>query len=142
MNWHDQFRANGYAQFSGITPAALVTAAREAIDRDLRANYDPAREVEYSNRSYCPDLVGTRPILDLLESSPIRDVVDEAVGLDKVAWDGGQIAIRRALNSDREIPPDPHIDGFATGLNALEFGRVYNHAVTVGVFLTPVMRTF
>ena len=142
MNWHEQVRISGYAQFPGITPAALIAAARESIDRDLSDNYEPVREVEYSNRSYCPGLVGTPPILDLLERSPILEVVDEAVGLDKVAWDGGQIAIRRAHNCDREVPPDPHIDGFASGLNGLEFGRVYNHAVTVGVFLTPIVRAF
>ena len=142
MDWQDQVLANGYAQFPGITPAALIAAAREAIDRDLRDNYDPAREEEYSNRSYCPDLLGTPPIMDLLEGSPIREVVDDVVGLDKVAWDGGQIAIRRAHNCDREVPPDPHIDGFTSGLNGLEEGRVYNHAVTVGVFLTPLPRAF
>src|SRR5438128_8808397 len=131
MDWQNQVRVSGYAQFPGTTPAALVAAAREAIDHDSRNNYDPAREVEYSNRSYCPDLVGTTPILDLLERSPILQVVDQALRLDKVAWDGGQIAIRRAHNFDRKVSPDPHIDGFASGLNALEEGRIYNHAVTV-----------
>jgi hypothetical protein len=70
MDWQDQVRISGYAQFRRITPAALIAAAREAIDRDLRENYDPAREVEFSNQSYCPDLKGTPPILDLLERSP------------------------------------------------------------------------
>src|SRR6267142_4130340 len=117
MDWQDQVRISGYVQFPEITPPALIAAAREAIDRDLRDNYDPARELEYSNQSYCPDLKGTPPIKDLLEKSPILNVVDEAVGLDKVAWDGGQIAIRRAHNCDREVSPDPHVDGFASGRN-------------------------
>ena len=142
MSWQDQVRVSGYVQFPGLTPSALVASAREVIDRDLRDNYDPAREQEYSNQSYCPDLKGTQPIMDLLEKSPILNVVEEAVGLDNVACDGGQIAIRRAHNCDREVPPDPHIDGFASGLNDLEEGRVYNHAVTVGVFLTPIARAF
>jgi Phytanoyl-CoA dioxygenase (PhyH) len=142
MDWQDQVRISGYAQFPDITPPELIAAARDAIDRDLRDNYEPVREVEYSNQSYCPDLKGTPPIKNLLEKSPVLNVVDEAVGLDKVAWDGGQIAIRRAHNCDREVPPEPHIDGFASDRNGLEFGRVYNHAVTVGVFLTPLPRAF
>jgi hypothetical protein len=86
MNWQNQVRVSGYAQYPGITPVAV---AREAIDRDLNENYQSEREVEYSNRSYCPDLIGCPPIVDLLERSPILDIVDEALGLDNVAWDGG-----------------------------------------------------
>jgi Phytanoyl-CoA dioxygenase (PhyH) len=142
MNWQDQFRVSGYAHFQGLIPASLVTTALEAIERDCRENYDPERQVEYDNQSYCPGLLGTTPIMDLLVRSPISAVVQEALGLANVAWGKGQIAIRRAHNCDREVPPEPHIDGFASGLNALEEGRVYNHTATVGVFLTPTARAF
>ena len=142
MNWQDQFQVNGYAHFPHITPAPLVAAACEAIERDLRDNYDPARQTEYDNQSFCPDLKGTPPIMHLLERSPILDIVDQALGLENVVWDNGQIAIRRAHNVPEEVAPEPHIDGFASGLNRLEEGRIYNHTATVGVFLTPVARTF
>jgi len=142
MNWHQKFRANGYVHFPALTPVSLVDAALAAIERDLRDNYDAQRQVEYDNQSYCPDLKGTPAIMDLLEKSPILAVVDEALGLDNVAWDKGQIAIRRAHNVPKEVSPEPHIDGFASGLNALEEGRVYNHTATVGVFLTPVSRAY
>ena len=33
MDWQDQVRISGYAQFPDITPPALIAAAREAIDR-------------------------------------------------------------------------------------------------------------
>lgn len=142
MNWQDQLQVSGYAQFERFTPPELVEAALEAIERDLRDHYQPERQVEYDNQSYCPDLLGTPPIMDLLERSPISAIVDAALGLTNVAWDKGQIAIRRAHNCDRETPPEPHIDGFASGLNNLEEGRVYNHTATVGVFLTPIPRPF
>ncbi|MGI9165660.1 MAG: hypothetical protein ACR2G5_04630, partial [Pyrinomonadaceae bacterium] len=53
MTWYHQFRASGYAHFPGLTPASLVGAALEAIERDLRDNYDAQRAVEYDNQSYC-----------------------------------------------------------------------------------------
>jgi hypothetical protein len=58
--------------------------------------------------------------MDLLLRSPIIEIVDEALGLDNIEWGKGQIAIRRSRNFPREIPPEPHLDGFASGLNGLE----------------------
>jgi len=54
VNWHTQLRTQGYAHFPGLTQASLALAAREAIDMDLRDNYDSERQLEYDNRSYCP----------------------------------------------------------------------------------------
>lgn len=142
LNWHNHLRTYGYAHFPALIPASLTTAAREAIDRDLRDNYDSERRPEYDNRSYCPGLLGAPPIMDLLVRSPILKIIDEALGLSNVEWDKGQIAIRRARNFPSEVPPDPHIDGFASGLNGLEEGRIYSHTALVGVFLTPTLRAF
>ena len=49
VNWHTQLRTHGYAHFPGLTPASLALAAREAIDRDLRDNYDSVRQLEYDS---------------------------------------------------------------------------------------------
>jgi hypothetical protein len=142
LNWHNHLRTYGYAHFPGLIPESLTTAALEAIDRDMHDNYDSERQVEYDNQSYCPSLRGAPPIMDLLLRSPVLKIVDEALGLSNVGWDKGQIAIRRARNVPREIPPEPHIDGFASGLNGLEEGRIYSHTALVGVFLTPTSRPF
>ncbi len=142
MDWKEHLRTFGYAQFPGLVPDALVTAAKSAIDQGLRQNYDPARQVEYDNISFCPELRGTPPIMGLLEASPALNILDEALGIDKVEWDRGQIAIRRAHNFPHEAPPEPHIDGFASGKNALEAGKVYSLTALIGVFLTPVLRPF
>jgi len=140
--WSSSVRERGYAHFSRLVPAALIDAARTAIEENLRLRHDAKRELQYSSRSYCPDLLGTRPIMNLLERSPVRDVVDAVLGLDAVAWDRGQIALRRAHNVDREQPPEPHLDGFADGRNGLPRGRICNHTATIGVFLTTTPRTF
>lgn len=142
MNWQEHLRTRGYAHFAGITPAPLVTAALKAIELDLSSNYDPDRQVEYDNRSYCPDLRTTSPIMSLLNESPVLKILDEVFGLEKIDWDNGQIAIRRAHNTPKPTPPVPHIDGFSSGLNGLDEGKIYNHTATVGVFLTPTTNKF
>ncbi len=55
MNWHTQLRTYGYAHFPGLTPASLALAAREAIDMDLRDNYD-------SDRATFPERFRQNPI--------------------------------------------------------------------------------
>jgi len=142
MNWQEQLRTDGYAHFAGLTPERLVKSALNAIDHDLNSNYDSGRQVEYDNQSYCPDLRNTPPIMNLLTESPVLNVLDELFGLEKIDWGNGQIAIRRAHNVPKAVQPEPHIDGFSSGLNGLEEGRIYNHTVTVGVFLTPTTKEF
>src|SRR4051812_34906085 len=80
--------------------------------------------------------------MDLLIDSPIYDILDGALGTDNIVWDGGQIAIRKAHSQASAVPPDPHLDGFSSGANGLEPGRIYNHTALVGVFLTPVVGEF
>lgn len=142
MDWREHLRADGYALFKGAAPPHLVTTALDAIGRDLSDNFDPARQTEYDNQSYCPDLRGTPPVMGLIESRPVSAILDEALGLDGVEWDAGQIAIRRAHNHPEPAPPWPHIDGFASGTNGLDEGRIYTLTALVGVFLTPVRSDF
>lgn len=142
MNWREHLRAHGYAHFKGLTPPSLVTAALKAIESDLKTNYDPERQTEYDHQSYCPDLRATPPIMELLEASPALNLLAEAFGLENVAWDKGQIAIRRAHNHPEPAPPQPHLDGFTSGVNGLEAGRIYSLTALLGVFLTPVANEF
>ncbi|MEP6636442.1 MAG: phytanoyl-CoA dioxygenase family protein [Acidobacteriota bacterium] len=141
-NWRESLRTQGYAVFHKLTPESLVTAAREAIESDLRNHYDPERQVEYDNQSYCPDLRGTPVITALLRQSPISDIVDKALGWEHIDHDGGQIAIRRAHNWHQAVPPEPHIDGIPTGLNGLTGDTISNFTALVGVFLTKTPSTF
>ena len=84
MNWQEQIRTQGYARFGGLTPEPLVTEALQAIQLDLERNYAPQRQVEYDNQSYCPDLRGTPPIMNLLTESPTLELLDQAIGVDKL----------------------------------------------------------
>jgi len=142
MKWQEQLRTQGFAQFPRLTPEPLTKAARDAIELDLSSNYDPNRQTEYDNQSYCPELKGTSPIMNLLLQSPVHNILDELFEITNIDWDKGQIAIRRAHNYPEPVPPTPHLDGFATGVNGLSEGKIYNHTVLVGVFLTPVRGEF
>ncbi len=142
MTWRGQLKNLGYAHFARLIPQPLVTQALEAIELDLANNYHLERQAEYDNQSYCPNLKGTEPITGLLIKSPVLSILDALFGIANIDWDQGQIAIRHAHNCPEPVPPEPHIDGFSSGLNALEEGRVYNHTITVGVFLTRVARPF
>lgn len=142
MTWQQQLRTQGFAHFPRLTPEPVIKAALDAIKIDLSSNYDAERQIEYDNQSYCPDLKGTPPIMDLISQSPVHNLLDEIFGIDNIDWDKGQIAIRRAHNYPEPVPPAPHIDGFATGVNGLTEGKIYNHTVLVGFFLTPVHKEF
>jgi hypothetical protein len=120
----------------------LISPALAAISHDLQTDYQPERQAEYDARSYCPGLRGSPVITDLLTDSPIHDILDQALGIENIVWDGGQIAIRKAHNQAAAVPPDPHLDGFSSGANGLQPGRIYNHTALIGVFLTPVVGEF
>jgi hypothetical protein len=142
QTWWENLRTQGYALFPKLVPDPLVSEALKAIDRDLRDHYDPQRQVEYDNQSYCPDLRGAPIITALLRQSPMWEIVNEALGWENIDHDGGQIAIRRAHNCHEAVLPEPHIDGIPTGLNGLTGDTISNFTALVGVFLTTTPRTF
>jgi ectoine hydroxylase-related dioxygenase (phytanoyl-CoA dioxygenase family) len=137
-----QLQIAGYIHLPKRLPDHLVSTALRAIERDLQSNFDAARQAEYDNRSYCPDLCAKPPIMDLLLRSPVIALLDQLLGVKHIVWGDGQIAIRKARNHPIAIPPDPHIDGFSTGLNGVPPDRVYSHTVLAGVFLTPITTEF
>ena len=142
MIWQEHLRTQGYAQFPALIPEPVVASARRAIELDLITNYEPERQLEYDNQSFCPALRAAPPIMNLILQPSVQKILDDTFGLDQIGWSNGQIAIRRAHNYHTAVPPTAHIDGFSSGLNGLEEGKIYNHTVLLGVFLTPVNREF
>jgi len=142
MFQREEFVTNGYVVLPRLIAPSLIDGAREAIDRDIAEHYDPARQGEYDDRSYCPDIVGSRSIMDLVFKSPVHSLLDDMLGIENVRVGDGQIAIRRAHNSSHPTAPTPHLDGFSSGLNGVPAGTIYNHTVLVGVFLTPIRTEF
>lgn len=141
-NWRESLRANGYAVFPKLVPNSLTDAANEAIKLDLRENYNPERKTEYDNRSFCPDLRDKAVITNLLEKSPLWKVLDEAIGVENIEHDYGQIAIRQAHNVEKIYPPEPHIDGVPTPQNGVTGNEISNFTALAGIFLTKQPREF
>jgi ectoine hydroxylase-related dioxygenase (phytanoyl-CoA dioxygenase family) len=139
----EHFCRNGWMLFPAAVSADLVSSAISAIKADRALHHDPARQREYDNRSYCPDLRDKPPISELVTNSPARAILDSALGWNDIAYDHGQIAIRQAHNAEKPSPPVPHIDGIGTGVNGLApENPISNFTALVGVFLTRVDTEF
>jgi hypothetical protein len=143
MSWREHLRERGYAVLPERASPALVAAANAAIDHDLATSYDPARQLEYDHRSYCPDLRRAPELTELLAVSVARDVVDEVLGWDRLrGTDHAQIAIRRARNAEQPRPPEWHVDGVATAHNGVRGRTLDSFTALVGVFLTRTTAPF
>lgn len=138
--WRENLLRDGYALFLGITPEPLIASALQAIQQDLKENYDEARKDEYDYISFCPDLRGTPVITNLLRQSPIWNILDEAIGVDNIGHDGGQIALRRAHNAPIEKVWNYHIDGVPEPHNGLK--SFSNFTALVGVYLSDTPKNF
>jgi len=143
MTWQQDFIKNGYAVFPKLVPQHLVAAALDAVTEDLRTHYDPDQWQDYDSRSYCPTLRRAPVIMDLLFKSPVWDLLEEALGMDKLVPIGGaQIAIRQKHNDDKESILPYHLDGVPDGLNGVEGNAIDNFTALIGIFLTDIARPY
>jgi len=140
--WIDALHSQGYVLFPELIEKSVLQAARKRIDKDLAEHYDSTRQIEYDQRSYCPDLRGSREIMNLLENKSLDYVIDATVGLDRVGHDNGQIAIRKARNADKALPTHAHIDGIPTPHNGVEGAEIKPFTILIGIFLSEVSREF
>lgn len=142
LGWKERLRRDGYVHFRELVSAKLIRAARESIDADLAANYDPARQMEYDHQSFCPEIRRSYEIASLYRNSGVQSVVESVLGLDRVRCDPGQIAIRKAAGADRNYAPVSHIDGIPTEFNGLPGAEIKNFTALIGVFLGSVRQEF
>jgi hypothetical protein len=140
--WRDQFQKDGYVVLRGLVPDSCVQSAKDCIDSDIAHNFDPARQVEYDNQSFCPDIRNSPEIMALLKHPPVWKILETTLGTEKFGHAVGQIAIRKAHNADREYDPEPHIDGIPTPHNGVPGTEIMNFSALIGVFLTEVNREF
>jgi hypothetical protein len=142
IDWRSRLVRDGYVMFPGMVPSDRIQAARSLIDRDLREQTDPARQVEYDHQTYCRDILSEPEISGLLLDTPIRGILDEAIGFDNLEHGQAQIAIRRARNATRAEEPEPHIDGVATPYNGVTTPYISNFTALVGIYLSDVTQEF
>ncbi len=141
-SWVPGFRRDGYVHFKELLSPTLIEAARKTILRDVQKHFDPARLVEYNNRSWCPDLRGAIQIKRLAQNKAVQAITDRALGRKRYGCDSGQIAIRQAHNVDRTYEPVAHIDGIPTPDNGMQGTGIQNFTALLAVFLTEVKTDF
>jgi len=141
-SWLSSFVQNGYVHLPGLVDDKTIQTACKRIDQDLAENYDSARQTEYDNQSFCPDIRGSREIMALFKNAQVQRHIDALVALQHLGVDSGQIAIRKAHNVDRNYDPLPHIDGIPTPHNGVVGDELSPFTMLAGVFLSAVKADF
>lgn len=140
--WTENFRRLGYVHFRQLLPASRVEAARKKILQSVEKHFDPARLVEYNNRSWCPELRNAGEIKRLFENKEVQGITDQVLGKKRYGWSSGQIAIRQAHSAELPVEPLAHIDGIPTPTNGMEGSEIQNFTALFGIFLTEVKSEF
>jgi len=141
-DWRQNLQTDGYALLPSLCPPELLQIANDAIDLDLRHNYNPDRQREYDHLSYCPDLRKSPAIEALLLESGAKRLLDGMFGWRNLRHHDGQIAIRQAHNMLHPQPPEPHIDGIPSPDNGVRGRSLSSFTALIGVFLTETPRDF
>lgn len=134
---------DGFVKLPGIVPGDKVTSALRAINGSLGSSgIDPEKLQTFRARSYCPEVQTTPAILDLLYETPLRSLVESAIGPDSLdPVSSGQIALRFPQAGDAR-DPHPHIDGMYTPDNGVPKGTIASFTGLIGVFLSDVDETY
>jgi hypothetical protein len=135
---------DGYVIVPGLVPRARVDAALQAINGSL-GEQGIARDQIWTLRAqtFCPELVGAPPILDLYAATPLPALAEAALGADNVPPPStGQIALRFPQPLAEPRDPYPHIDGMPGPLNGVEPGTLHTFTALAAVFLSDLPATF
>jgi hypothetical protein len=135
---------DGYLIVPGAVPRARVDAALRAINLSL-GEEGIAKDRLWTLRaqSFCPELVGAPPILDLYAGTPLAALAEAALGAGQVPPPiTGQIALRFPQVVAEPRDPYPHVDGMPGPLNGVEAGTLYTFSALGAVFLSDVPAPF
>ncbi len=137
-------REDGYLIVPGLVPRARVDAALLAINGSL-GEEGIAKDRIWTLRAqtFCPELVGAPPILDLYAATALPALAEAALGAGNVPPPTtGQIALRfpQAITEPRD--PYPHIDGMPGPLNGVAPETLYTFTALAAVFLSDVPARF
>lgn len=137
------FAEMGFVRLPGVIPRERTDTALRAINASLGDQGMPPDDLPTLRaRSYCPELTKTPPITDLLNGTPLWEIVESAIGMGKIGpVNHGQIALRFP-SMDPPRAPHPHIDGMYTPTNGVPKGTIANFTALVGVMLSDVPDDF
>jgi hypothetical protein len=134
---------DGYVIVPGAVPRERVDAALRAINHSLGEEGIPKEHLwTLRAQTFCPELVGAPPILDLYTGTPLAALAEAALGAGNVPPPStGQIALRFPQVAEPR-DPYPHIDGMPGPLNGVEAGTLYTFSALGAVFLSDVPAPF
>jgi len=121
-----------------LIPAERVRAALTAINASLGACGLPPEQLgRMRAQTFCPELVGDGPILDLYRATPLAALAEAALGTGRVrAPHEAQIALRFPEPGAAMRDPRPHIDGLPRPDNGVAPGTLYTFTALAAVFLS------
>jgi hypothetical protein len=136
-----QIFERGYVQIPGVIPQKRIQVALRAINHSLGQGMNRRDIATFRSSSFCPELLGRPPILDLLYETPLLKLAESAAENGLKLAGGGQIALRFPV---MEFPGSmlPHIDGLYSPRNGVPKGAIFTFTILAGVFLSDVPNRF
>ncbi len=128
---------NGFVRLPGVVPQKNVQVALRAINFSVGQGMDRKEMPEFRSRSYCPELLGKPPILDLLYETPLYSLAESAADSGLKLAGGGQIALRFPV-MEHPGTMAPHIDGLYSPNNGVRKGTIFTFTMLAGIFLSDV----
>jgi hypothetical protein len=128
----------GFVVLRDLIPHKKINVCLRAINYSIGQGMNKEDIKEFRSLSFCPELRGKPPVLDLLYETPIWSAVQSLIGKNKVRlWGSGQIALRFPV---MEAPGKmyPHIDGMYNPGNRVQKGTLETFTMLAGVLLSDV----
>lgn len=133
----DAFTTNGLIIKRDAVPPELIDRANALIAEWYRSDMDPSKLVDYTQRTFAPDLGDHPDVLALFAQSGVSDLVSELVG-DYVPIATTQIQIRVPEAELHQAQPDKpmHVDGVSCP--HLDPAELRTFSLLVGVVLSDI----
>lgn len=125
----------GYVVVPGVVPPERVAAAKRQINHALGAGKHPGKDAYADTQDYLSEYVSTPQIMDLVYRTPVWDLVESLLGVNRVdRCTQAQVALRFPAENDEVVAQSSvHIDGmYSTKANA----PIVRYTLCLGVFLS------
>jgi hypothetical protein len=131
------FASDGMIVRRDFVPTFLVERATSLIDRWYRAEMDQSKLVDYTQRTFAPELTGDPQILALFDQSGASGLVAELIGdFNPVITSQVQIRVPESELEQAQPAKAMHVDGVACP--HLDPAELRTFSLLVGVVLSDV----
>jgi len=140
FNQRKELYDNGFVVIQGVIPQVMLDEVKKAINHSLgEVGMNKENLPILRSQSYCPEIQYTSVISDLFNKTPVFDLVNSVIDLEKTyPINGAQIALRFPRLEDPIPPANPHIDGMYSPNNGVPEGTIQNFTALVGILLSDL----